>query len=213
MKESYTVRPSQSPWPRVMRRVGQPAGQSVHRGTTGRCMELRKPCPDKGKAIVMSNINGESDVTPTESQTTGTVGYFSHGSREIPATSASPMKVDRSEKARGHKSDMQVVGESDSPVSTAEAGAQRQRSAVGGVGGGRGLTKENVEQLLLDRTQRRASRSRGLLGVRTATRLRRARWSSTSRVRAVCGSAAHTDLCGGRSAMTVPTAIYCSGAT
>ncbi len=141
MKESYTVRPSQSPWPRVMRRVGQPAGQSVHRGTTGRCMELRKPCPDKGKAIVMSNINGESDVTPTESQTTGTVGYFSHGSREIPATSASPMKVDRSEKARGHKSDMQVVGESDSPVSTAEAGAQRQRSAVGGVGGGKGADK------------------------------------------------------------------------
>ena len=45
MKESYKVRPSQSPWPRVMRCVGQPAGRSVHRGTTGRCMELRKhPC-------------------------------------------------------------------------------------------------------------------------------------------------------------------------
>ena len=42
MKESYKVRPSQSPWPRVMRVVGQPAGRSVHRGTTGRCMELRK---------------------------------------------------------------------------------------------------------------------------------------------------------------------------
>ena len=72
---------------------------------------------------------------------------------------------------------------------------------------GRGLTKENVEQLLLDRTQRRASRSRGLLGVRAAARLRRAGWSSSSKVRAVCGSAARTDLCGGRSAMTVPTAI------
>ena len=42
MKESYKVRPSQSPWPRVMRGVGQPAGRSVHRGTTGRCIELRK---------------------------------------------------------------------------------------------------------------------------------------------------------------------------
>ena len=31
MKESYKVRPSQSPWPRVMRFVGQPAGRSVHR--------------------------------------------------------------------------------------------------------------------------------------------------------------------------------------
>ena len=30
---------------------------------------------------------------------------------------------------------------------------------------------------------------------------------STSKVRTVCGSAARTDLCGGRSAMTVPTAI------
>jgi hypothetical protein len=30
---------------------------------------------------------------------------------------------------------------------------------------------------------------------------------STSEVRAVCGSSARTDLCGGRSAMTVPTAI------
>jgi hypothetical protein len=45
MKESYKVRPSQSPWPRVMRVVGQPAGRSVHRGTTELCMELRKhPC-------------------------------------------------------------------------------------------------------------------------------------------------------------------------
>ena len=41
MQESYKVRPSQSPWPRVMRVVGQPAGRSVHRGTTGLCMELR----------------------------------------------------------------------------------------------------------------------------------------------------------------------------
>lgn len=42
MKESYKVRPSQPPWPRVMRTTGQPAGRSVHRGTTGLCIELRK---------------------------------------------------------------------------------------------------------------------------------------------------------------------------
>ena len=41
MKESYEVRPSQSPWPRVMRVVGQPAGRSVHRGTARLCIELR----------------------------------------------------------------------------------------------------------------------------------------------------------------------------
>jgi hypothetical protein len=42
MKESHEVRPSQSPWPRVMRCVGQLAHRSVHRGTTGLCIELRK---------------------------------------------------------------------------------------------------------------------------------------------------------------------------
>jgi hypothetical protein len=64
----------------------------------------------------MSNINGESDVTPTESKTTGTVGNFSHGSRETPVTSVSPMEADRLEKARGHKSDRHVTGESDSSI-------------------------------------------------------------------------------------------------
>ena len=39
----------------------------------------------------MSNINGKSDVTPTESKTTSTVGHVPHGSRETPATSVSPM--------------------------------------------------------------------------------------------------------------------------
>jgi hypothetical protein len=38
MKESYEVRPSQSPWPRaMMRHAGQPAGQSVHRGFPNAC--------------------------------------------------------------------------------------------------------------------------------------------------------------------------------
>ena len=47
----------------------------------------------------MSNDNGESDVTPTESETTCTVGNLSHGSRETPMISVSPMEADRSEKA------------------------------------------------------------------------------------------------------------------
>lgn len=42
MKESYKVRLSQPPWPRVMRSAWQLAGRSVHRGTTGQCIELRK---------------------------------------------------------------------------------------------------------------------------------------------------------------------------
>lgn len=125
----------------------------------------------------MSNVNGEFDDTPTESETTGTVGNFSHGSRETPAPSASPMEADRSEKARGHKPDMHGAGESDSPI------VPRKPANKGGVpppaesAEGRGLTEENTGQSLLDRTQSRNSdpgspgfvpRSRGLLGVREA---------------------------------------------
>ena len=125
----------------------------------------------------MSNVNGESGVSPTESKTTSTVGNFSHGSRETPETSAAPMAADRSEKARCHKSDMHVAGESDSSI------VPEKPANKGGVpppaesAEGRGLTKENTGQSLLDRTQRRNAdgtpfvpRSRGLLGVRQAAR-------------------------------------------
>ena len=125
----------------------------------------------------MSNVNGKSGMAPTESETTGTVGNFSHGSRETPATSASSMEADRSEKARCHTSDMHVAGESDSSI------VPEKPANKGGVplpaesAEGRGLTKENIGQSLLDRTQRRnadgtpfAPRSRGLLGVREAAR-------------------------------------------
>jgi RNA-directed DNA polymerase len=125
----------------------------------------------------MSNITGKSDVTPTESKTTGTGGNFPDGSRETPATSASPMEADRSEKARRHKSDMYVTGESDSSI------VPENPANKGGVplpaesAEGRGLTQENTEPSRLDRIQRRNAdgtpfvpRSRGLLGVREAAR-------------------------------------------
>ena len=64
----------------------------------------------------MSSVSGEFDMAPTESETTGTVGNFPHGSREAPVISASPMEAERSEKARSHKSDMDVSGESDSSI-------------------------------------------------------------------------------------------------
>ena len=64
----------------------------------------------------MTNDNGKSGVTPTESKTTSTAGNFLHGSRETPATSVFPMGADRSEKARCHEADASVAGESDSSV-------------------------------------------------------------------------------------------------
>ena len=87
------------------------------------------------------------------------------------------MGADRSEKARGHNTDMDVTGESDSsivPKKPANKGGVPQPAELVE---GRGLTKENTEQSLLDRTQSRNSngrpfeaRSRGLLGVREAAR-------------------------------------------
>jgi len=63
----------------------------------------------------MSNVNGESDVSPTESETTCTDGNFLHGNWEIPETSLS-MEMDRSGKARCHNTGMHVSGKSDSLV-------------------------------------------------------------------------------------------------
>ena len=126
-----------------------------------------------GKAIVMSNDHGESDVALTESKTTGTIGNFPHGSRETPLTSVSSMGADRSEKARGYKSDMDVGGESHSSIVPKRPANKGRVPGPAELVEGRGLTKENTEQSLLDRTQSRNSdgtpfeaRSRGLLGVR-----------------------------------------------
>ncbi len=126
-----------------------------------------------GKAIVVSNDHGEFDAAPTESETTCTVGNFPHGSRETPATSVSPMEADRSEKARGHNADMHVSGESYSSIVPGKPANKGRVPRPAELAEGRGLTKENNCQSLLDRTQSRNSdgkpfvtRSRGLQGVR-----------------------------------------------
>ena len=123
-----------------------------------------------GKAIVMSSDKGEFDRTPTESETTGTVGNFPHGSRETPVTSVSTKEAERSEKARGHNADMDVIGESYSSIVPKKPANKGRVPKPAELAEGRGLTKENIEQSLLDRTQSRkkngrpfVARSRGLL--------------------------------------------------
>jgi len=85
----------------------------------------------------MSNDHGEFDKTCTESKTTGTVGNLPHGSRETPLTSVSSMEADRSEKARGLKSDMDVGGESHSFI-VPKKPANKGGAKACGVGGGKG---------------------------------------------------------------------------
>ena len=93
----------------------------------------------------MTNVNGKSDIIPTESETTRTVGNFSHGSRETPATSSSPMELDRSEKARCQHPDMHVAGESDSSIVPEKLANNGGVPSPAELVEGRGLTKENTE--------------------------------------------------------------------
>jgi RNA-directed DNA polymerase len=123
----------------------------------------------------MSNVQGESDVSPTESETTRMAGNFPHGSRETPVTSASPMEADRSEKARCLKSDAQVTGESHSSIVPVKPANNDGVPPPAELVEGRELTEENTEQSLLARIQCRnrngspfRPRSRGLPGVRQA---------------------------------------------
>ena len=57
----------------------------------------------------MSSVHGKFDVAPTESETTRMAGNFPHGRREAPETFVAHA-TDRSEKARGHTTDMYVPG-------------------------------------------------------------------------------------------------------
>jgi group II intron reverse transcriptase/maturase len=96
------------------------------------------------------------------------------------------MAADRSEKARGHNADMHVAGESDSSIVPGKPANKGGVPLPAESAEGRGLTKENTGQSLLDRTQSRNSdgkpfvpRSRGLLGVREAAqRDRKLRFTS-----------------------------------
>ena len=118
----------------------------------------------------MSSVKGEFDVSPTESETIRTVECFPRGSWEIPEPSASSEAV-RSEKARCRNADMYVSRKSDSlVVPEKRANNAGQPTAAESVEE-RGLTKENVKQLLMVRTQSRVAMLHGLFGIRMTTRI------------------------------------------
>jgi hypothetical protein len=75
-------------------------------------------------------------------------------------TSVSCMEADRSEKARGHKSDMHVTGQSHSSIVPKKLANKGRVPGPAESVEGRELTKENTEQLLLDRTQSRKADGR-----------------------------------------------------
>src|SRR6266699_938607 len=89
------------------------------------------------------------------------------------------------------KSDPAIVAVK--PVNKAERSAAESVEPRAG-------TKGNADQHSTCRAQYRASVSQALERIRQVRR-------HSPEVGAVCGKAARTDLCGGRSAMSVPTAI------
>src|SRR5208283_3481793 len=95
------------------------------------------------------------------------------------------------------KSDPAIVAERP----TNEAGRPAEEPAEPRAG-----AEGNANQQSAFRTQRRVDASQALERIRPAARLRR----PSPEVGAVCGNPARTVLCGGRSAMSVPTAIFSS---
>ena len=116
----------------------------------------------------MSNDHGESDVSPTESETTSTVGNFPRGSREIPGTSVF-LEADRSEKARRHTSGMHVPGKSDSSIVPKKQANNDSLPLSAELVEGRGLTKENAKQTLLAPDTEPGKRGIGSPGVRAVS--------------------------------------------
>ncbi len=104
-----------------------------------------------------------------------------------------------------HKSNAHAGGESYNPIVPAKSRNKGGTPPADGVEG-RGLTKENTEELNTDRIQSRVAVSQGLSGVRQAV------LPPASKVGTVCGNSARTGLCGGRRVTGVPTATQ-AGAT
>ena len=112
----------------------------------------------------MSDANRKPFMDVAESETLRMRGNSMHGNRETLETLAS-QDAGRSEKATCRTADMHVSRESDGLIVPEKQTNNDGPSSAESVEG-RGLTEENADQLLPDRTQRRVPGSRGLLGVR-----------------------------------------------
>ena len=127
-----------------------------------------------------------------------------HENRE---TSNAPVRAGRLGKANSRNPGMYAGEESDCAAVPVKQ-PNKEALASAEVVEGRAQTKENDAEPDTSPTLSGERVSQGLSGVRQVAReiSRRSLRRHSSKVGAVCGSAARTDLCGGRSAMVVPTA-------
>ena len=123
-----------------------------------------------------------------------------HENRETSGAPRPERERGRSAKAQSHKAGAYAPEESDRTIVSMNQTNKEERSSAE-PGEKRVRAKENIVQPNTSPTQC------GEVGV---PRIERCASSSisrhTSKVGAVCGNAARTDLCGGRSVMVVPTA-------
>jgi len=172
MQVSYKVRPSQLPWPGVMRYVRQLTHRSVHRGKIRPCIELRKHhfvaanlVLTKGRHCCSTSLLASPTSVPRSLTPRAWLEIFL-----AEAETSLSLEMDRSEKARCHNADMYFTGNSDSLVVPEKRANNARRPMAAESVKERRLTKENTSQSLLVRTQSRGTRSRGLLGVREIAR-------------------------------------------
>ena len=110
---------------------------------------------------------GESTRDPARSETSSTCGHSMRENREVPCLPPGDGPGGRAGKVDDRNPAMNGHGKSDSSVVPTRP-PNNAGSPAAEVVEGRGLTKENAKQLLLDWTLRQKPRSRGLLGVREA---------------------------------------------
>jgi hypothetical protein len=123
-----------------------------------------------------------------------------HENRETSRAPGPERERGRSAKAQSHKADAHALEESDRAILSMNQTNKEERSSAE-PGEKRARAKENIVQSDTSPTQ---------CGEVSVPRIVRCASSSiarqSSKVGAVCGSAARTVLCGGRSVMIVPTA-------
>ena len=123
-----------------------------------------------------------------------------HENRETSEAPRPARERGRSAKAQSHTADTHALEESDRAILSMNQANKEERSSAE-PGEKRARAKENIVQSDTSPTQR---------GEVSVPKIARCASSSiarqSSKVGAVCGSAARTVLCGGRSVMIVPTA-------
>ena len=126
-----------------------------------------------------------------------------HENRETSGAPRPERERGRSAKAQSQKADAHAPEESDRTIVSMNQTNKEERSSAE-PGEKRVRAKENIVQ---PTPAPDTERGTGVPGIERCASSSTARQSS--KVGAVCGNAARTVLCGGRSAMIVPTATLC----